>query len=153
MLSAVYMLSPPPFISSLRMARLRTHSRFIGKYCVQKFCDYIKREAHRLYHMFLELPIIPLSIRQWMKFRESTICHICYEPFTPTNRKVKDHCHYTGLYRGPAHSSCNLTLKALGGGVFHPLREVFWLITSEVESFSTRNFAAFPNIKCRINKK
>ena len=24
-----------------------------GKDCVDKFCNYIKREAHRLYHMFL----------------------------------------------------------------------------------------------------
>ena len=38
------------------------------------------------------------------------------------------------------------------GGVFHP-HEVFWLITSEVESFSTKNFVTFPDIKCRIRKK
>ena len=25
--------------------------------------------------------------------------------------KVRDHCHYTGLYRGPAHSLCNLRYK------------------------------------------
>ena len=30
----------------------------------------------------------------------------------------------------------------------------FWLITSEVaESFSTRNFATFPDIKCRIRTR
>ena len=43
-----------------------------------------------------------------------------------------------------------LTLKALGG-VFHP-REVFWLITSEVESFSTRNFAAFQILNAELGK-
>ena len=26
-------------------------------------------------------------------------------------RKVRDHCHYSGLYRGAAHSSCNLQYK------------------------------------------
>ena len=36
---------------------------------------------------------------------------ICYEPFTQTYLNVRDHCHYTGLYRGPAHSLCNLRYK------------------------------------------
>ena len=27
------------------------------------------------------------------------------------NLKIRDHCHYTGLYRGPAHSLCNLRYK------------------------------------------
>ena len=26
-------------------------------------------------------------------------------------RKVRDHCHYTGKYRGAAHSKCNLEYK------------------------------------------
>ena len=33
------------------------------------------------------------------------------QTITPTNRKVRDHCHYTALYRGPAHSSCNLRYR------------------------------------------
>ena len=32
-----------------------------GKDCLEKFCDYIRQEAHRLYHMFPEKPIDPLT--------------------------------------------------------------------------------------------
>ena len=26
-------------------------------------------------------------------------------------QKVRDHCHYTGKYRGAAHNNCNLSYK------------------------------------------
>ena len=52
-----------------------------------------------------------LTKQQWKKYKKATKCHICYKPFTQTNLKVRDHCHYTGLYRGPAHSLCNLRYK------------------------------------------
>ena len=82
-----------------------------GKDCIETFCNYIKGEARRLYHMFPELPMGPLTKKQWKKYKKATKCHICYKPFTQTNLKVRDHCHYTGLYRGPAHSLCNLRYK------------------------------------------
>ena len=82
-----------------------------GKDCIEAFCNYIKGEARTLYQMFPELPMGPLTKKQWKKYKKATKCHICYKPFTQTNLKVKDHCHYTGLYRGHAHSSCNLRYK------------------------------------------
>ena len=82
-----------------------------GKDCIETFCNYIKGEVHRLYHMFPELPMDPLTKKQWKKYKRSTKCHICYKPFTLRDPKVRDHCHYTGLYRGPAHSLCNLRYK------------------------------------------
>ena len=83
-----------------------------SKDCIETFCSYIKGEAHRLYHMFPEEPMDPLTKKQWKKYKQSTNCHICYKPFTQTNLKVRDHCHYTGLYRGPAYSLCNLRYKS-----------------------------------------
>ena len=53
----------------------------------------------------------PLTKKQWKKYKKATKCHICYKPFTQTNLNVRDHCHYTGLYRGPIHSLCNLRYK------------------------------------------
>ena len=78
------------------------------KDCVEKFCDYIKQEAHRLYHMFPEKPMDSLTKKQWKRYEKESRCHICFEPFNSKDPKVRDHCHYTGHYRGPAHSLCNL---------------------------------------------
>ena len=43
------------------------------------------------------------------QFNLSKICWICKEPFK--DNKVRDHCHYTGRYRGPASNSCNLKYR------------------------------------------
>ena len=94
-----------------------------GKGCIETFCNYIKGEVKRLYHMFLELLMDPLIKRQWKKYNAATKCHICYKPFTLRDPKVRDHCHYTGLCRGPAQSLCNLRYKILSYTpvVFHNL--------------------------------
>ena len=65
----------------------------------------------------------PLTKKQWKKYKQSTKCYICYKPFTYKDPKVRDHCHYTGLYRGPVHSLCNLRYKIPSyiQAVFHNL--------------------------------
>ena len=48
---------------------------------------------------------------QWKDYKCMSSCHICFKPFKEGNRKVRDHCHYSGIYRGAAHSLCNLQYK------------------------------------------
>ena len=62
-----------------------------GKDYIEKCCDYIKEEAKRLYHMFPEKPMDPLTQDQWTRYEEATKCHICYKPFDSKNCKVRDH--------------------------------------------------------------
>ena len=45
------------------------------------------------------------------------VCYICKKGFSTDDdgnkkfSKVRHHCHYTGKYRGAAHSICNLRYK------------------------------------------
>ena len=78
-----------------------------GNDCVEKFCDHIKKEAYRLYHMFPEKPMDPLMNKQWKAYNRSGKCHICNKKFNLKDPKVRDHCHYTRKYRGPAHRNYN----------------------------------------------
>ena len=81
------------------------------KDCVKKFSDHVKGEAHRLYHTFPEKPMEPLTKKQWKKYKKASRCHICVKPFTEDSIKVRDHCHYSGLYRGATHRNCSLMHK------------------------------------------
>ena len=94
-----------------------------GEDCAGKFCKYIRQEAHRLYHMFPENPMDPLTNRQWKSYKRASKCHICYKLFNSKDPKVRDHCHYTGYYRGPTHTLCNLRYKILSyiPVIFHNL--------------------------------
>ena len=82
-----------------------------GKDCVSKFCEHIIGEARRLYNSFPEKPMIPLTKDQIKKYNHASKCHICFKHFKDGDRKVRDHCHYSGEYRGAAHSLCNLQYK------------------------------------------
>ena len=82
-----------------------------GEDCAKKFCEYIRQKAIRLYHMFPVKPMDPLTNRQWKSYKRVSKCHICLKPFNFKDPKVRDHCHYTGKYRGPAHTLWNLRYR------------------------------------------
>ena len=43
-------------------------------------------------------------------FKSVAHCHVCKKK-TVGGEKVRDHCHFTGKFRGAAHSQCNLKYK------------------------------------------
>ena len=53
------------------------------KDCMEKFCEYIRQEAHRLYHMVPEKPMDPLTNRQWKRYEKASRCHIVLNRLTP----------------------------------------------------------------------
>ena len=61
-------------------------------------------------------PVIPLTDDEKIKHKESKRSYFCDQSFNTNKeskyymnyKKVRDHCHYTGKYRGAAHSLCNL---------------------------------------------
>ncbi|RLU21131.1 hypothetical protein DMN91_005504 [Ooceraea biroi] len=52
-----------------------------------------------------------LTPEQCEELRNAAMCHVCGKPFAAGDTQVHDHCHLTGRYRGPAHSTCNLNYK------------------------------------------
>ena len=87
---------------------LRCHT---GSDCIKALCEYFISEAHCIYKSFPEKPMDPLSVKQQIEYMKSTRCHICFKNFKQDNPKVRDHCHYTGKYRGPAHNNRNLRYR------------------------------------------
>ena len=59
------------------------------------------------------------------RFDKETKCWICNGDFDDDvkNGKVRDHCHFTGRYRGAAHNLCNLKYRKpnFTPAVFHNL--------------------------------
>ena len=82
-----------------------------GPNCIEKLCKHLISDAHHLYKSFPEKPMDPLTSKEWIEYMSSTRCHICFKNFSQNDPKVRDHCHYTGKYRAPAHNNCNLRYR------------------------------------------
>ena len=55
-----------------------------------------------------------LRVKYFDDYVGAVECHICNGKFTEADKKVLDHCHVTGKFRGAAHNSCNLNFKLTG---------------------------------------
>ena len=56
--------------------------------------------------------MMPMTEEEKETHESKRNCDICMKPFNDrNNRKVRDHCHYTGKYRCAAHSKCNFRYR------------------------------------------
>ena len=67
-----------------------------------------------------EKEMIPLNDEEIKSYENQEVCHICKDGFFIDKNeksefklyhKFRDHCHYTGKFRGAAHNICNLRYK------------------------------------------
>ena len=60
-----------------------------------------------------EKEMVPLIHEENNFYSKQEICYICKENYECylNKRKVKDHCHYTEIFKGAAYSICNLNYK------------------------------------------
>ena len=70
------------------------------------------RELHEKYGESKPMKITPEEQEQ---FDSAKKCWVCGDPLEhfdvdKKDHKVRDHCHFTGKYRGAAHNKCNLRL-------------------------------------------
>ena len=80
--------------------------------CVSWFVDELKNFANFAKPVLTSnVPMHDLNTEQWTTFHDATHCHICEEPFEASDVRVRDNCHLSGRFRGPAHSECNLNYK------------------------------------------
>ena len=84
-----------------------------GDDCMKKFCKDLREHAMKIIS-YEKKRMVPLTTEEKIHCNKQKICYICKKEFNNNDKKqqkVKDHCHYTGKYRGPTHNICNLKYK------------------------------------------
>ena len=81
---------------------------------MKRLCDDLNEHITRISNYEMK-PMDLLTEEEKESHENQQLCHICDKEFyTDDNkemRKVRDHCHFIGKYRGAAHSKCNLNYK------------------------------------------
>ena len=89
-----------------------------GPDCMNRFYQALTNENNRIQQILSNPAPMIYGLADERKFRNRKRCHICSQKFKANSTKgktlftkVRDHCHITGKFRGPAHEACNLNYK------------------------------------------
>ena len=84
-----------------------------GEDCMTKFCKDLREHATKIIN-HEKKDMIPLTKKEEENYNNQNVCYICKKEFDKSDKKhhkVRDHCYYTGKYRGAAHNICKLRYK------------------------------------------
>jgi len=80
-----------------------------GENVADIFIGMLEKEIDRFWSS--EVKEMILTEKDKTNFEKATECWICKKPFEDGEKKVRDHCHYTGKFRGATHNQCNLNFR------------------------------------------
>ena len=130
--------------------RLRSYT---GEDAMQKFVEWLENDVKEI----ANIPEVDMIFgkEEATRYKKETKCWICKGEFDDTadengykkNEKVRDHCHYTGRYRGAAHNSCNLKYRKpnFTPVVFHNLSGYDSHLFIKNLGFTAGNIDCIPN--------
>ena len=86
-----------------------------SKNCMKSFCLDLREHATQIINYDKKEMILITKEENEIHCRQKK-CYMCKKRFSTDDNnkkhhKVRDHCHYTGKYRGAAHDICNLRYK------------------------------------------
>ena len=118
---------------------------YTGKNAEQVFLKYLEEDICAIAN--IEEKEIIFGQKEKERYNEETSCWICKKEFGKNEEKVKDHCHYTGRYRGAAHNECNLKYRKpdFTPVVFHNLSGYDSHLFIKNLGFSEGNIDCIPN--------
>ena len=78
----------------------------------RKFVKMLEEDIKNIFKQFnFSKKMLPLTTQEQTEFIKAKICWICQKGFEKKDKKVRDHDHFTGKFRGAAHNPCNLQFK------------------------------------------
>ena len=121
---------------------------YTGKNAEREFLKYLEEDIKMIANIPKEKIIFGEKEKE--RYNEETRCWICKGEFDDKDKnkeKVKDHCHYTGRYRGAAHNECNINYRNpnFTPVIFHNLSGYDSHLFIKNLGFSEGNIDCIPN--------
>ena len=88
------------FYDNVFKPRLRSYT---GEDAMQKFLEWLEEDIK----IIANIPVVDMIFEKEgaERFNKESKCWICEKEFNDDNDvKVRDHCHFTGRYRGAGHN-------------------------------------------------